>query len=160
VGRSGAARATVDLAEVLAEVEHSLSGPLREAGATIHADALPRVRGERSLLVSLLQNLIANAVKFRGDRPLRIELSARREGDRWELSCADNGIGVEPQYAGRIFVIFQRLHTKEAYAGTGIGLALCRKIVEYHGGRIWLDTGYEGGACVRFTLPLAQEEDE
>jgi signal transduction histidine kinase len=160
VGRSGAAREAVDLAEVLADVEHSLSAPLRAAGATIHSDGLPVVRGERSLLVSLLQNLIANAVKFRGEQPLRVNLIARREGDRWELGCADNGIGVEPQYAERIFAIFQRLHTKEAYEGTGIGLALCRKIVEYHGGSIWLDTDYHGGACIRFTLPLEQGENE
>jgi signal transduction histidine kinase len=158
VGRAGAAREGVDLATVLAEVERSLSGPLREAGASIDSGELPVVQGERSLLVSLFQNLIANAVKFRGEEPLRIRVDARRDGERWELSCTDNGIGVEPQYAERIFVIFQRLHTKEAYEGTGIGLALCRKIVEYHGGSMWLDTDHHGGACVRFTLPLAQEE--
>jgi light-regulated signal transduction histidine kinase (bacteriophytochrome) len=160
VGRPGAAREEVDLVTVLAEVERSLSGPLHEAGASIDSGELPVVRGERSLLVSLFQNLIANAVKFRGEEPLRIRVDARRDGERWELSCTDNGIGVEPQYAERIFVIFQRLHTKEAYEGTGIGLALCRKIVEYHGGSMWLDTDHHGGACVRFTLPLAQEESE
>jgi light-regulated signal transduction histidine kinase (bacteriophytochrome) len=160
VGRAGAAREPVDLRQVLDEVEHSLSGPLREAGASVRAEGLPVVRGERSLLVSLLQNLLANAVKFRGAEPLCIRLAAERDGELWRLSCADNGIGVEPQYAERIFAIFQRLHTKEEFEGTGIGLALCRKIVEYHGGRIWLDTDYHGGACIRFTLPVAHEESE
>jgi signal transduction histidine kinase len=160
VGRGAAAREAVELEDVLEETRRLLSGPLRESGATIEHDPLPSVRGERSLLVSLLQNLLANAVKFRGAEPLHVRLAARREGGMWELSCADNGIGVEPEYAERIFVIFQRLHSKEAYEGTGIGLALCRKIAEYHGGRIWLDTDYDGGACIRFTLPLAHEESE
>jgi signal transduction histidine kinase len=160
IGRGGAAREQVELEDVLGEVRRLLSAPLQEAGATIEHDPLPGVPGERSLLVSLMQNLLANAIKFRGDEPLTVRVSARRDGEMWELSCADNGIGVEPEYAERIFVIFQRLHSKEAYEGTGIGLALCRKIVEYHGGRIWLDTDYEGGACIRFTLPLAREENE
>ncbi|HTA13149.1 MAG TPA: ATP-binding protein [Solirubrobacteraceae bacterium] len=160
VGRGGAARERVELEDVLEEARRSLSAPLREAAATIEHDPLPSVRGERSLLVSLLQNLLANAVKFRDAEPLHVRLSASREGEMWELSCADNGIGIEPEYAERIFVIFQRLHSKEAYEGTGIGLALCRKIVEYHGGSIWLDTNYDGGACIRFTLPLADEENE
>jgi light-regulated signal transduction histidine kinase (bacteriophytochrome) len=145
---------------VLADVERLLSRPLRESGATIESDGLPVVHGERSLLVSLLQNLVANAIKFRASQPLLVRVQARRAGEFWELSCADNGIGVEPQYAERIFAIFQRLHAKEAYEGTGIGLALSRKIVEYHGGRIWLDTDYQGGACVRFTLPHSQGDSE
>jgi len=156
VGRGSVAREPVDLREVLAEVTRSLSGPLREAGATIVGDELPVVRGERSLLVSLLQNLIGNSVKFRGAEAPVIRFSAVRDGNMWQIGCADNGIGVEPQYAERIFVIFQRLHTKETYGGTGIGLALCRKIVEYHGGRIWLDSDHRGGTCIRFTLPPAQ----
>jgi len=159
VGRGSLAREPVDLGSVLAEVERSLSGLLRAAGATVQGDGLPVVRGERSLLVSLFQNLIANSVKFRGAAPPLVRVQAVRDGDMWLLSCSDNGIGVEPQYAERIFVIFQRLHTKETYEGTGIGLALCRKIVEYHGGRIWLDTEYRGGACVRFTLPPASQPE-
>jgi signal transduction histidine kinase len=157
VGRGTAAREDVDLTEVLAEVHQSLSGPLRAAGGSIRGEGLPVVSGEHSLLVSLLQNLIANAIKFHGQEPLLVRLAATRENGHWEVSCADNGIGVEPQYAERIFAIFQRLHTKETYEGTGIGLALCRKIVEYHGGVIWLDTNYQGGACIRFTLPFAHE---
>ena len=85
---------------------------------------------------------------------MRIE--SERQGEHWQFSCTDNGIGVEAEYAERIFVIFQRLHTKEAYAGTGIGLAMCRKIVEYHGGRMWLDPEHSPGARFLFTLPVAE----
>ncbi|HEX2577420.1 MAG TPA: ATP-binding protein, partial [Aquihabitans sp.] len=101
------------------------------------------------------QNLIGNALKFRGDEPPVVRLSARRtdDPDRWELACVDNGIGIDAAYAERVFVIFQRLHGRETYEGTGIGLAMCRKIVEFHGGRIWVDTRAEGpGATIRWTL--------
>ncbi len=87
-----------------------------------------------------------------------VRLTVTRQGQDWQFSCTDNGIGVEQEYADRIFVIFQRLHTKEAYPGTGIGLAMCRKIVEYHGGRMWLDLEHTPGAEFRFTLPIAKEE--
>ena len=158
VGRSGAERQLVDLGDVLIEVRQSLSTALDEASATVLADELPRVRGDRALLVSLFQNLISNAIKFRGAEPPTIRLAARREDDFWRLSCTDNGIGIDPEYADRIFVIFQRLHTKEAYPGTGIGLAMCRKIVEYHGGQIWLDRDHSPGARFQFTLPIAEED--
>ncbi len=158
VGRSGRELERVDLGEVLADAMSSLSRLLQESSATVQAEGLPVVRGDRTLLVSLFQNLLANAVKFRGAEPPTVRLAARREDDRWELSCADNGIGIEAEYAERIFMIFQRLHTKEAYPGTGIGLAMCRKIVEYHGGRMWLDTDYGHGARFRFTLPTVEED--
>jgi light-regulated signal transduction histidine kinase (bacteriophytochrome) len=87
-----------------------------------------------------------------------VRVSARRDGERWELAVADNGIGVDPEYAERIFVIFQRLHARDAYAGTGIGLTMCRKVVEYHGGQIWLETSHNGaGSTFRFTLPVADD---
>ena len=111
------------------------------------------MRGERTLLVSLFQNLIGNAVKFRGSQAPVVRIESRAGTGEWELSIADNGIGIDPEYAERIFQIFQRLHSRDAYDGTGIGLALCRKIVEYHGGRIWLDRAYSPGACFRLTLP-------
>jgi signal transduction histidine kinase len=158
VGRSGAERELVDLGDVLAEARRSLSATLAETAATVLADDLPRVRGERTLLVSLFQNLISNAVKFRDAESPVIRLSARREHDLWHFSCSDNGIGIDPEYADRIFVIFQRLHTKEAYPGTGIGLAMCRKIVEYHGGQMWLDPDHSPGAQFQFTLPTAEED--
>jgi signal transduction histidine kinase len=159
VGRSGHALEPVNLNLVLAEAEASLSGALEESGATLTADELPNVRGERTLLVSLFQNLIGNAVKFRGEQPPVVNITVTRQDGKWQFSCADNGIGVEQEYADRIFVIFQRLHTKEAYPGTGIGLAMCRKIVEYHGGRMWLDLEHAPGAEFRFTMPIAKEEE-
>jgi len=115
---------------------------------------LPEVYGERSLLGLVLQNLMSNAIKFHGDEPPVVRVSARRDGQHWELAVSDNGIGIDPEYADRIFVIFQRLHDRATYSGTGIGLAMCRKIIEYHGGRVWLDTSMTGGARFCFTLPV------
>jgi light-regulated signal transduction histidine kinase (bacteriophytochrome) len=123
--------------------------------------ALPRVRGDRSLLTALLQNLIGNAIKFRGEEAPRVRVGVTRSGDMYEFSVSDNGIGIAPRYADRIFVIFQRLHPKEEYSGTGIGLAMCRKIVEFHGGEIWLDPdGADAGATFRFTLPVPPPDDQ
>jgi signal transduction histidine kinase len=159
VGRSGQALELVSLDDILAQAKSSLASALEETNASVLADELPTIRGERALLVSLFQNLIGNAVKFRGDAPPIVRLTVNRDGDRWSFSCSDNGIGLDPEYADRIFVIFQRLHTKEAYPGTGIGLAMCRKIVEYHGGRMWLDHDHAPGAEFRFTLPIAKERE-
>jgi signal transduction histidine kinase len=157
VGRSGRELELVALDEVLAGAQSALAATLESVAGSVIADELPSVRGDRAQLTSLFQNLISNAVKFRGvERPV-VRISALRRDTEWELACADNGIGIEPEYAERIFLIFQRLHSRDAYEGSGIGLALCRKIVEYHGGRIWLDTSYTGGTCFRFTLPIAKE---
>jgi light-regulated signal transduction histidine kinase (bacteriophytochrome) len=105
----------------------------------------------------VFQNLLSNALKFKGERPPRIEVTADRDGSFWILSVTDNGIGIEPQYADRVFLIFQRLHDRSTYPGTGIGLALCRKIVEYFGGRIWLDTRVAAGARFCFTVPALSD---
>jgi signal transduction histidine kinase len=156
VGRTGVKHELVDLGEVLAEARSALAETLRESRAQIAIEELPTVRGDRALLVSLFQNLIANAVKFRDGEPV-VRISALEQGREWQLSCADNGIGIDAEYAERIFLIFQRLHSRDAYEGSGIGLALCRKIVEYHGGRMWLDTNYTEGACFRMTLPVVKE---
>ncbi len=156
VGRSGHRHELLQLDEIVAAAQSSLGQTLRDTGATIEVGELPVVLGERVLLVSLFQNLIANALKFHGDEPPYLRIAAERRGEEWEICCTDNGIGIEPEYAERIFVIFQRLHTREAFEGTGIGLAMCRKIVEYHGGHIWLDTTHAPGACFRFTLPVAK----
>lgn len=157
VGRGGREDELIELSEILAAAQSALADTLENAGASVVSSELPRVRGDRAQLTSLLQNLIANAVKFRGTQAPIVRIAAQRKGEQWQLSCADNGIGIDPEYAERIFLIFQRLHTREAYEGSGIGLALCRKIVEYHGGRIWLDTEYTGGARFEMTLPIVKE---
>ena len=109
----------------------------------------------------MFQNLISNAIKFRGEEPPRVEFAAERDGTFWHFTCTDDGIGVEDEYGERIFVIFQRLHTRDAYEGTGIGLAMCRKIIEFHGGRIWLAPAEpDRGARFEFTLPAADPEEE
>jgi light-regulated signal transduction histidine kinase (bacteriophytochrome) len=134
---------------------------IAEADAVVTHDPLPTIEGDHSLLVQLMQNLIANGVKFRGENPPRVHVGATRSADDpnvWEFSCSDNGIGIDKQYEDKIFVIFQRLHGRDAYGGTGIGLAMCKKIVEYHGGRLWLDTEARdlAGAVFRWTLPERQ----
>ncbi|MBN6051341.1 HAMP domain-containing protein, partial [Nonomuraea sp. RK-328] len=134
----------------------NLSATLEDTGASVTAGPLPRVLGNRLQLTQLFQNLVENAVKFRSDDPPRVRIEAGRRDDMWEFACSDNGIGIEGKYADRIFLIFQRLHPRDVYPGTGIGLALCRKIVEYHGGRLWLDHDAPGpGATFRWTLPAA-----
>jgi len=158
VGRLGGELADVPLEEAARDALDNLENLAEDAGARIELDGLPVVRGERPLLVQLLQNLVGNAIKFRDPaRPPVVRITAQRVGDFWELECRDNGIGIDPQYAERVFVIFQRLHPKDVYEGTGIGLALCKKIVEYHGGRIWLGDADGPGTSIRWTLPAVTD---
>ncbi|MBT0767836.1 CHASE3 domain-containing protein [Kineosporia sp. J2-2] len=171
VGRISTPASDIDLSECLGAALLNLETAREESGAEVDADDLPVVRGEAPLLTQLFQNLVGNAIKFRAGAAPRIRITSRREGDFWEFSCSDNGIGIEPEYADRVFLIFQRLHPKEAYGGTGIGLAMCKKIVEYHGGRIWVDAvpeqvgskSGEGdeqngpGTTIRWTLPVTAE---
>jgi signal transduction histidine kinase len=156
VGRSGREQEPVALGGVVKAAESALAGTIEGDGAQLLVGELPTVLGDRAQLVSLFQNLIANALKFHGPEPSIVRIGAERRGDEWELRCADNGIGIEQDYAERIFLIFQRLHSRDTYDGSGIGLALCRKIVEFHGGHMWLDTSYANGACFRFTLPVME----
>jgi signal transduction histidine kinase len=159
VGRMGGELADVPLEGALADALGNLENAIEDSGVVIRHDPLPVVRGERPLLVQLLQNLVGNAIKFRDpERPPEVRISATQVGDSWELECRDNGIGIDEQYAERVFVIFQRLHPKDVYEGTGIGLALCKKIVEYHGGRIWLGEPDGPGTSIRWTLPAAESE--
>ncbi|MFB4272248.1 CHASE3 domain-containing protein [Nonomuraea sp. GTA35] len=155
VGRVYDDREPVELEETLDKVIDDLSAPIEESGARFERPGkLPTVVGDPTMLRLLWQNLISNAIKFRDPaREPLIRIGCEPGVDGWEFSVADNGIGVEPEFADKIFVIFQRLHSREQYSGTGIGLAMCKKIVENHGGRIWLDTGYTGGARLCFTLP-------
>lgn len=130
----------------------SLRTTIAESGATIRHQPLPTLPVQGQLITQLFQNLVGNAIKFRGENPPVIDIDVQPDGDAWQFSVRDNGIGIDPLYAERIFVLFQRLHTREVYAGSGIGLAICRKIVERHGGRIWVEPGYPG-SVFRFTLP-------
>jgi signal transduction histidine kinase len=157
VGRTSGALEPVDLDTALRRALANLDAAMVESRAKVDADPLPTVRGEASLLTLVLQNLIGNAIKFRSDEPPAVRIGVERQDGDWLFSVADNGIGIDPEYAERVFVIFQRLHAKDEYAGTGIGLAMCRKIVEYHGGRIWLDADARPGTTFRFTLPALEE---
>jgi signal transduction histidine kinase len=159
VGRTAQRREPVSTATLLSEAWANLAPEVRRTHATIEAGDLPTVLGEATLLTAAFQNLINNALKFRADEAPRISVSVRRDGDDWLFSFSDNGIGIEPEYADRIFVIFQRLHDKATYPGTGIGLAMVKKIIEYHGGRIWLDTTVTSGARFWFTLPVLPEDE-
>jgi signal transduction histidine kinase len=126
---------------------------LSESGARLEIGLLPTVPCDRSKVNSLLQNLIGNAVKFRSARPPLITISAERDGlGMWVFAVADNGIGIKPEHREAVFEVFHRLHDRASFPGTGIGLAICRKVVEQHGGRIWIDGTPGGGATVFFTL--------
>jgi light-regulated signal transduction histidine kinase (bacteriophytochrome) len=137
---------------VLRDVLDDLQAAIAETDAVVVHDVLPVVPGDASQLRQLFQNLIGNAIKFRGVAPPRVEVAARPADGRWRFSVHDNGIGVEPEYADRIFVIFQRLHSRRMYPGTGVGLAICKKIVERHGGRMWVESQPGRGTTVFFEL--------
>ncbi|MGP3957545.1 sensor histidine kinase [Nonomuraea sp. 3N208] len=161
VGRATGERIVTDSGEALSQALENLSATVEDSETTVTRDDMPKVKGNRLQLTQLFQNLIENAIKFRSEAPPRIHIGVERSGDMWQFSCSDNGIGVESKYADRIFLIFQRLHPRDVYPGTGIGLALCRKIVEYHGGQMWLDNRVEGqGATFRWTLPAAGDDDD
>ncbi|MDQ1565157.1 MAG: hypothetical protein QOF96_37 [Actinomycetota bacterium] len=158
VGRTTEEFVDVDCEDSLDRALRNLEAAIEDAGAEVVRHPLPTVKGDPSLLSALFQNLVGNAIKFRSDAPPRIEVSAEQIDGEWSFRVADNGIGIDETYADRVFVIFQRLHAKELYPGTGIGLALCKKIVEFHGGRIWLDTAVGSGTTVCWTLPVPVSE--
>jgi PAS domain S-box-containing protein len=140
-------------ADVLADALSNLTVALEESGAVVIPEGLPTLAADGSQLAQVFQNLIGNALKFRAeDRRPEIRVTARREADEWIFAVADNGIGIEPQYYDRIFRMFQRLHTRSRYPGTGIGLAICKKIIERHGGRIWIESQPGRGSTFFFTL--------
>ncbi|MEV4349430.1 ATP-binding protein [Actinoplanes sp. NPDC049596] len=160
IGRLTGGFTEVDLDRVLPEVKSQLEARAGEDGEITWTD-LPTVEGEEPLLTTLFVNLIGNSLKFRRpDVPPVIKVSAERDGKEWRINVRDNGIGIEAEFADKVFVIFQRLHARDAYEGTGIGLAIVKKIVEYHGGRIWLDLEVEEGTSIYFTLPVLPGTDE
>lgn len=154
IGRLTSGFTDVDLNKVLTEVKSQLETRAGEDGEIVWS-GLPTVQGEEPLLTTLFVNLIGNSLKFRRpDVPPRITVAAEQTEDEWRINVRDNGIGIEAEFADKVFVIFQRLHARDAYEGTGIGLAIVKKIVEYHGGRIWLDLEVTEGTSVWFTLPV------
>ncbi len=152
VGRKGKPFAPVDLDAAVARVRDSLSMAIQDAGATIDVDPLPTLEGDGSQLSQVFQNLMANALKFRSKEPPLVQVKCREEADRWVFTVRDNGIGIAPEHQAVIFRMFQRLHTREEYPGTGIGLALCKRIVNRHGGDIWVESPAEGGSAFHFTI--------
>jgi light-regulated signal transduction histidine kinase (bacteriophytochrome) len=152
VGTHGGALEPVDSGTVVDQVLTDLQATMAEQGAVVTHDGLPTVSADARQLYSLFLNLIGNALKYHGQEAPRVSVSAVRDDAYWLFTVKDNGIGLDEQYADRIFVLFQRLHTRDEYAGTGIGLAICKKIVERHGGRIWVESAPGHGSTFRFTL--------
>jgi signal transduction histidine kinase len=154
-GRGPAERVPVDLDAVAREAVHDLSETIEAVGADVSIGTLPTVEGDGSQLAQLFQNLIANAVKFhRHDMPCVVEVIAERAGDEWQITVADNGIGVSGDDRDRIFEMFTRAHGADRFPGSGVGLAVSKRVVENHGGRIWVDDSPDGGSRFVFTLPV------
>ena len=153
VGNQGGPAARVDNAAALKEALDHLAARIAETGAQVEVQRLPVVIAERTQLVQLFQNLVGNAIKFCKDRAPRVRVDAVREAGRLRFSVTDNGIGIAPEYREQVFVVFKRLHARREYPGTGIGLALCKRIVERHGGEIGIESAPGGGSVVWFTLP-------
>jgi light-regulated signal transduction histidine kinase (bacteriophytochrome) len=154
IGTRGNPFAPVDCENILQTAKENLTVAIAESGAVITQDPLPALVADEIQLTQLFQNLFGNAIKFhRPEEAPRIHVSSKRQDGAWRLSVRDNGIGIDPQYFDRIFVIFQRLHGREKYSGTGIGLAICKKIVERHGGRIWVESEPGKGSTFHFVIP-------
>ena len=153
VGTKGKEFKAVSLELPLKRAITNLRAAIEESRASVTHDELPSADVDEVQLAQLFQNLIGNALKFRGGAEPRIHVSAIEQDAEWRVSIADNGIGIEPQYFERIFMLFQRLHTMGEYPGTGIGLAICKKVVERHGGRIWVQSQLGQGSTFHFTLP-------
>jgi PAS domain S-box-containing protein len=157
VGTRGKDFKPVEVEAALRRAVANLRAAITESGASVSNDPLPPVEADDLQLAQLFQNLIGNALKFRSSSVPRIHISVSQTDSEYQFAVADNGIGIEPQYFERIFMVFQRLHNKGEYPGTGIGLAICKKVVERHGGRIWVDSTPGGGSTFRFTLPRRRE---
>jgi light-regulated signal transduction histidine kinase (bacteriophytochrome) len=144
----------VNIEKVIKNIVDDLESLINENGAKIICDYLPEIIVDETQMVQLFQNLIINAIKFRRNDPPIIKITARKKEIEWEFSVQDNGIGIKQEYYKKIFMIFQRLHSKEEYKGSGIGLAVCKKVVERHGGRLWVDSKFGEGSTFIFTIPI------
>ena len=153
VGTSTEGIRDLDCNEIMTTVHSVLSLSIKESGATIEVKELPVIRGVQAQILQVFQNLVSNAIKYKSDRPLHIEIGCLSKGSHWEFYIADNGIGIDPKFFGKIFIIFQRLHNKAEYSGTGIGLSICKKIVEKHGGTIRVESIPGEGSTFYFTIP-------
>jgi len=156
VGTKGKRFNPTECSSILAQALTDLQAAIEESGTVVTHDDLPTIMADASQLSRVLQNLIGNAIKFRGEEAPRVHVSAERKGDEWVFSIRDNGIGIDPKDAERIFIIFQRLHDRAEYPGSGMGLALCKRIVERHGGRIWVESEHGRGSTFFFTVPSGE----
>jgi PAS domain S-box-containing protein len=154
VGRAELQPRTTECGAVVEQAVNNLRAAVQESGAVVSWSGLPMVMADASQLTQVFQNLIANAIKFHGAEVPRIEINAEKKDHEWVITVSDNGIGIPAESWSDIFVIFRRLHTRDEYAGNGIGLSICKKIVERHGGRIWIEAQSKPGCCFKFTLPL------
>ncbi|MEZ4595124.1 MAG: ATP-binding protein, partial [Chloroflexota bacterium] len=153
VGQQNQNFTQVNLESILEQVCLNLEMQVKESQITITHDPLPTVLADKTQMLQLLQNLISNAIKFRNSSNPKIHLSAEKENARWLIKVADNGIGIDPKFSQQIFTIFQRLHTRDEYPGTGIGLAMCKKIIQKHGGEIWVESALGAGSTFYVSLP-------
>ena len=158
VGTKARPFASTDCAALVDTAISDLRVAIEESGAQVIQGSLPVVMADAMQFAQLFRNLLGNAIKFRGAEPPLVRIEAERTEDGWCFAVRDNGIGIAPEYFDRIFVLFQRLHSRRDYPGTGIGLALCKKIVERHGGRIWVESAPAAGSVFRFTIPHRGEE--
>jgi len=150
--------ALTDLNSVLNRATLNLKNLIDDSHAEIKHESLPAVHADEVQMVQVFQNLIGNAIKFHGNGPPLVHISADMENNEWVVRVSDNGIGINPEYFNRIFHIFKRIHSREKYDGTGIGLAICKKIVERHGGRIWVESEPGKGSTFYFTIPNKKED--
>ena len=149
----------VDTSMSLSHALANLNAEIETNNATItHDEMLPTVMGNKTQITRLFQNLTGNAIKFHGKKPPKIHIAVQQKDSEWVFSVRDNGIGIDPKYSDRIFEIFRRLHGKSEYSGTGMGLAICKRIVERHGGRIWIESEPGKGSTFFFTMPVQREE--
>jgi chemotaxis family two-component system sensor kinase Cph1 len=144
----------VDCRALLSEVRQALAAAIQESAAVITCAELPAIWADRTQMAQVFQNLIGNAIKFRGKSAPVISVQAEKKNEQWIFSVTDNGIGIAPEYAENIFVVFQRLHARAEYPGNGIGLAICKKIVQRYGGKIWVESQPGCGCAFKFTMPI------